>query len=405
MTNENKISLLKDELKAELINNILPYWMDKMEDDENGGFYGRISGEEQLMPHAEKGGILNARILWTFSSAYIALRDPAYLKIATRARDYILAHFFDTENGGTYWSLTYDGKLLDPKKQIYSIAFFIYAFSEYYRATGDKVSLDKAVELFHLIENYSFDLDDNGYFEAYSRDWKLLDNLRLSEKDANEKKTMNTHLHILEAYTNLYRVWNNSFLKDQLQNLLLVFLDKIVDNETCHLNLFFDEKWKCKSSVISYGHDIEASWLLYEAAEVLGDESLKIRTAEVCMKIVNAASEGLQDDGSIIYEKDKINGHVDRDRHWWPQAEAIVGYLNAYQLTQEDSFFGMAGGSWDYIKKHLIDHKNGEWFWSIKADGSINRTDDKAGFWKCPYHNARACLETVQRCNSLGLRK
>ena len=226
-----KIQLLKTELKSELINNILPYWIDNMVDNEHGGFYGQIRGNEQKVPLADKGGILNARILWTFSSAYLILKDPSYLQTANRANDYILKYFKDRDLGGTYWSITYEGKPSDTKKQIYSQAFFIYALSEYYRATGNDESLSAAKELYNLIEKYSFDNINNGYLESYSRDWKLLEDLRLSEKDANEKKTMNTHLHVLEAYTNFYRVCKQPSVAKQLGNMIVLFLDKFLDPE------------------------------------------------------------------------------------------------------------------------------------------------------------------------------
>ena len=386
---------LQTEVHKELVNGILPFWSQKMVDNQNGGFYGRIDGYDGLISDAEKGGILNARILWSFSSAFLHEKNPLYLEMAFRAKQYITTHFFDSRYGGTYWAVSFDGKPQDTKKQIYSQAFFIYAFSEHYRASGDQSSLQTAIELFRIIEKYSFDSESNGYFEAYSRDWKLLEDLRLSEKDANEKKTMNTHLHILEAYTNLYREWKDEGLRRQLRNLIQLFNKTIIDPTTYHLNLFFDENWTCKSVITSYGHDIEASWLLLEAAEVLGDGDLAETTKEICLQIVNAASEGLQADGSLIYEMDNATGHRDKDRHWWPQAEAVVGYLNAYKVTGKEEFLLNSLNCWKYIKENLVDKANGEWFWSIKEDGNVNRKDDKAGFWKCPYHNARMCLEVM----------
>ena len=390
---------LKYEMKSDLVTNILPYWMKKMVDEKNGGFYGQITGVETLVPQAEKGGILNARILWTFSAAYNSLKDPDYLKMADRAFDFCLNHFFDEEHGGTYWSLRFDGQPGDSKKQIYSLAFFIYAFSEYYVATSNQQSLDKAIELFQLIEKHSFDKRQNGYFEAFSCDWELLDDLRLSEKDANENKTMNTHLHILEAYTNLYRVWKDRTLQFQLKNLIELFVDRITNPQSFHLNLFFNDDWECKSSIISYGHDIEASWLIFEAAEVLGENEVLEKTKWITKKIIEASMEGLQPDGSLIYEKDLSTGYFDRERHWWPQAEAIVGFLNAYELTGEPNYIERASDCWQYIQNNLIDQAEGEWFWSISENGNVNRKDDKAGFWKCPYHNSRACLETIKRAD------
>ncbi len=390
------IQQLKSEVHEELIQNILPFWSQTMTDRKNGGFYGQITGENILVPQANKGGILNARILWSFSSAYLHEENPQYLEIANYAKNYVLNHFFDPEFGGTYWMVSFDGKPVDTKKQIYSQAFFLYAFTEHYRASGDESSLQTATNLFRIIEKNSFDTEMNGYFEAYSRDWKLLDDLRLSERDANEKKTMNTHLHVLEAYTNLYRVWKNEALSCQLRNLILIFTDQIVNQETYHLNLFFDEFWNTKSEVVSYGHDIEASWLIDEAARVLGDAELLRMVQEKCIHIAQVACEGLQSDGSLVYEK-KANGHLDTDLHWWVQSEAVVGFLNVYELTRDDEWLKKAEKTWKFISENLVDRENGEWVWSVSKDGAKNRKDDKAGFWKCPYHNSRMCLEVMTR--------
>lgn len=393
----NKISELKSEMLDVLQNNILPYWEKYMQDHENGGFYGRMSGDEKLMPEEEKGAILNARILWTYSSAYRLLKSSEYWEMATRAKRYLIDNFYDKRFGGIYWSLDYKGNPLDTKKQIYALGFAIYGLSEYHRATGDREALDYAIMLFKSIEEHSFDKEKNGYLEALTREWNEIEDMRLSEKDANEKKTMNTHLHILEPYTNLYRVWKNDELRKQIKNLIEVFLDKILNKETNHLKLFFDEDWNGKDHIISYGHDIEASWLIHEAALVLDDESLLKRVEAVVPLIANAAGEGLQPDGGMIYEKNTETGEVDADRHWWVQAETVVGYINLYEYFNNEDALEKALQCWNFIKKHLIDSKNGEWFWSLKADGTINTIDDKAGFWKCPYHNGRMCMELLGR--------
>ena len=389
------LAKLKSEVREVLLQNIMPFWSEKMPDYQNGGFYGKIDGTDQIVSTADKGGILNARILWSFSSVYLQEKNPVYLEMAKRAKNYILDHFFDAEFGGTYWTISFDGKPVDTKKQIYSQAFFIYAFTEHYRASGEESSLQTAIELFRMIETHSFDHDLNGYFEAYSRDWNLLEDLRLSEKDENEKKTMNTHLHILEAYTNLYRVWKNDELKQQLRNLILIFTEKIVNQSTNHLDLFFDENWNAKSTIVSYGHDIEASWLIDEAARVLGDEELLAKVQKICIGIALSACEGLQPEGSLVYELDK--GHLDTDRHWWVQAEGVVGFLNAFELTENPEWLDKAQNCWNYISENLVDLVGGEWFWSISKDGIPNRIGDKAGFWKCPYHNSRMCLEVMAR--------
>lgn len=391
------IVLLKNEVLDELTRNILPFWMTNMKDHERGGYYGRMTGGNQLVKDAPKGGILNARILWTFSSAAWQLGSEAYLAEAKRARDYIFQYFFDDHHGGTYWMLHADGMPADTKKQVYSQAFFIYALAEYYRASGDEEALSKAKTLFGLVERHSFDAVKNGYLEAYSRDWVLLDDLRLSEKDANEKKTMNTHLHVLEAYTNLYRVWKDEHLARQLKNLIGIFLDKIINKHTGHLDLFFDEDWNVKSTALSFGHDIEASWLLDEAAVVLDDEKTLRNMRATVLKVADAAAEGLRDNGALMNERDSATGHLDDNSDWWPQAESVVGFFNAYQVSGKNDYLYHALKNWDFIKKQIIDKQNGEWYWSVSADGRPDRVNDKAGFWKCPYHNGRMCLEVIHR--------
>lgn len=388
---------LKKEVFDELTRNILPFWMTRMKDDQRGGYYGQMTGGNELVKEAPKGGILNARILWTFSSAALHLRPEAYLAEAKRAKDYIFRHFFDDQYGGTYWMLHADGTPADTKKQIYSQAFFIYALAEYYRAGGDEEALSRAKALFGLIERHSFDTAKNGYLEAYSRDWVLLDDLRLSEKDANEKKTMNTHLHVLEAYTNLYRIWKDEHLACQLKNLIRIFLDKIIDKHTGHLDLFFDEDWNCRSSIYSFGHDIEASWLLDEAAVVLNDKETLHKVRGMALKVADAAAEGLRDNGALMNEKDSVTGHLDDNSDWWPQAESMVGFFNAYQVSGKNDYLYHVFKSWDFIKQHIVDKQHGEWYWSVSADGHKDTVNDKAGFWKCPYHNGRMCLELIDR--------
>lgn len=388
---------MRFEMLDVLENNILRFWQEKMVDDENGGFYGRITGLGRLEAEAEKGAVLNARILWTFSAAYRLLKKTNYLKIATRAKRVIIDTFYDHEYGGIYWSIDSRNRPLDTKKQIYALGFAIYGLSEYVRATGDTEALDYAIRLYESIECHSFDVEKNGYCEALTRDWREIADMRLSDKDENERKTMNTHLHILEPYTNLYRVWKDERLAKSLRNLIEIFTDKIFNPATGHLDLFFDDDWNSKYRIVSYGHDIEASWLIHEAALVLGDELLQKRVEMYVIEIAEAASEGYLPEGGMIYEMHLDSSEIDAERHWWVQAEAIVGYVNLYQNFEDTLSLNRAFQCWEFIKKFLIDFDNGEWFWSIKANGQINKDEDKAGFWKCPYHNGRMCMELIER--------
>ena len=391
------INRLRQEVLDILTGNILPYWIKKMPDHYNGGFYGQIDGKDTLIPQSEKGAILNARILWTFSSAYRLLKDPIYLKTATRAKDEIINHFYDKKYGGVFWSLDAKGTPLNTKKQIYAISFAIYGLSEYYRATGDIDALKYAIHLFHDIEIHSFDKVHNGYFEAFTCEWKEISDMRLSKKDENECKSMNTHLHILEAYTNLYRVWKDKYLKQQLQNLINLFIDKILDKNTNHLQLFFNDNWQSRCNIISYGHEIETSWLIHKAAFVMDDRQLISKIEPYIIKIADAATEGFFPEGGMIYELRQSNSLINADRYWWVQAETIIGYLNLYQHFNDKKSLARALQCWDFIRNNLIDYKNGEWYWSIYANGTINTVDDKAGFWKCPYYNSRMCMEIIER--------
>lgn len=389
---------LASQVRKELTENILPYWMKKM-CNPSSGFYGRISGTEELDTEAPVGGIMTARILWTFASAYRVLGasapdSEAYLNMAVRAKRLLIDRFYDTDFGGTYWSLNPDFSPLDTKKQIYAIAFTIYGLAELYRACGDEEALEYAVKLFLDIEDHSFDSAGDGYWEAFTREWAPIEDMRLSDKDANESKTMNTHLHVIEAYTCLYRVWKDPLLETRLRGLINIF-DKYILDGNGHLKLFFDNDWHCGYDIFSYGHDIEASWLLHEAALVLGDKDMLARVEARIPSIVAAATEGFTPEGGMKYEK--TGDHMDGDRHWWVQAESVVGYFNLWEHFGAQEGLANAICCWEFIKNGLIDKENGEWFWSVRADGTVNRVDDKAGFWKCPYHNGRMCLEIIER--------
>ncbi len=378
------------------LTSILRYWATYVPDPEHGGFYGQLDNDNQPDRLAPKGAVLNARILWAFAAAYHHQPHPEYLAVARRAYAYFVAHFLDAEHGGVYWSVDYQGRPLDTKKQVYALAFGIYGLAEYYRTSGETEALHHAQALYRTIEARAFDPERGGYFEAYARDWQPLADLRLSAKDANEKKTMNTHLHVLEAYATLYKVWPNAGLRQQLQGLLQDFAGRIIDPQTAHLTLFFDEDWQPKPAAISFGHDVEAAWLLLEAAEALHEPALIEQFRALAVQLAAAAAEGLAPDGSLRYELEP-GGHWAADRHWWVQAEAVVGFYNAYQVSGRDEFRAYSEGAWRFIQQHLLDQTRGEWFWGVRPDYSLMPGEDKVGPWKCPYHNSRTCLEMLRR--------
>lgn len=393
--NAAALATYKSEITIEL-SDILEWWMTYMVDHENGGFYGKVDDGNLATPTAAKGLVLNSRILYTFSSAYLLNPKNEYLTIANRAFDYLTTYFLDEESGGFYWSVDFNGHRLDSKKQVYGQAFVIYALAEYIKITQNEKALVLAKNTFELLEQHSFDPIHTGYIEAFTRDWKVMKDLRLSDKDQNEKKSMNTHLHVVEAYSNLYSVWQNDKLKLTIRRLLSNFKDHIIDKEHHHLQLFFTETWDVKSTLVSFGHDIEAAWLLQESATIIADEK-EIRTFKhIALQLTNAALKGLDKSGGLWNEFDYKTAHWSKEMHWWPQAEAMVGFLNAWQINGDQKFLFQSFASWSFIKNYLKS-KNGEWHWGIHSDYTLMQGEDKAGFWKCPYHNGRACIEMIKR--------
>jgi mannobiose 2-epimerase len=317
--------------------------------------------------------------------------------MARRAYEYLRSAFLDPEYGGVYWSVDAKGKPVFERKHHYAQAFAIYGLAEYYRATEQPESLAQAQSLFHLLEKHAFEPHYGGYIEGSSCKWEALTDMRLSERDLNCRKSMNTMLHILEAYTNLLRVSNEPALKAQHRAVIETFLDHIVDPATSHFKLFFDDQWNSLLPNVSYGHDIEGSWLLLEAAEVQGDIALVERVRQAAVRIAQAVyQDGLEADGSLPYESGP-QGLVDSDKSWWVQAEAMVGFYNAYQISGEERFEQAALGSWEFIRDHMLDRVYGDWIKKLHRDGSVDEGNYKVGPWECPYHNSRACFEMLDR--------
>jgi mannobiose 2-epimerase len=392
---------MREAVRLELFDDILPFWMTRTPDEKHGGFYGRISNDLIVDEHAPKSLVVTARILWTFSAVQRYKPDPGTLKIANRAYDFLLHRFWDLIYSGAHWMLDHEGRPIDRKKKIYGQAFLIYALTEYHRATGNPLAKEKAIQLFQLVEEFAYDRVNTGYFEAYERNWKLADDLRLSDKDLNEAKSMNTHLHLMEAYANLYRVWKDPLLQKRLEQLILNFRDRIIDRNADRLICFFTETWEPRSDLVSFGHDIEASWLLCESAGILGDPSLEKEIRAIALRMAEAVhGRGRDGDGSILYEADST-GIIDSDKHFWVEAEGVVGFLNAFQLSGDEKYLEDSRLCWEFIQKHLIDKKFGDWFYRTDRQGAPRMDVPKVSEWKCPYHSSRMCLETLDRLGKI----
>jgi mannobiose 2-epimerase len=396
------VEKLRERVELELRGDILPFWLKYAVDDEYGGFRGQIANDLTIDPLAHKGLILNARILWTFAKAYKVYGEEVYRLTARRAYEYLRQFFWDAEFGGVYWMVDHLGNPVETKKRIYGQAFTVYALAEYAAASSEKEPLEKAIALHRMIEDVSHDGDNGGYFETYERDWKLAGEQRLSEVDMDEKKSMNTHLHLLEAYANLLRIWNDDTLRERLRELLRIFLDHIIDPETRHFRMFFDEAWHDHSDRFSYGHDIEGSWLICEAAEILGDRAILEETRTAAVSMAQAVYEqALDKDGGLFYEG-RGKEIIDTDKQWWPQAEAVVGFRNAYEISGKDYFLRASEKSWEFIERYIVDRQHGEWYWLVSSDGTPSNDMYKVDPWKCPYHNSRTCFEVMERLDKLA---
>lgn len=391
-----RIASLQQEFREELIA-IADWWAAHTVDQEQGGFFGEIDAHNQPVKNASKGIILNARILWFFSEVAQEIDNPVYRSCATRAYDYVVAHFFDKEQGGVYWELDAAAVPINTKKQVYAQAFTIYALCAYYQLTGDAQALARALECFTLIEQYAIDHEHEGYLEAFTREWGVIADLRLSEKDLNYPKSQNTHLHILEAYTTLYQAQRTTKIKAALNYNIQMFDKYMIDKNTHHLRMFMDLEWKDFSPGYTYGHDIEASWLIAKALESLGDEAY---LAELTPTLINIAQvtvkEAIGEQGQVIDSYDFATRKFNVDTVWWVQAEALVGFLYAYATTGEEQYYQAAEKSWQFIKTYQIDRERGEWFWLSSLHQPNSDSYYKVGFWKCPYHNGRAMMEAIR---------
>lgn len=383
---------IKAEFASEL-DNILEYWKNFSADGINGGFLGKRDHNNKVIPNASKGIILNTRILWSFSTIGNFQQNKETRILADRAYHYLKEKFRDEQFQGVFWLLNAQGKPVNKRKQIYAQAFAIYSLSEYFLLSKNDNAKEWAISLFELVEKYAKDEKRNGYLEAFQEDWSPIFDMRLSEKDQNAAKTMNTHLHILEAYTALFKITGDERVILALENLINLFLDKFLKKGTNHFHLFFDENWNEIGNTISFGHDIEAAWLLIEAAKAVGDNKLVIRTESAALALAETfLKEAYIKNAGIINEKDIDSGKIDTDRHWWPQAEAMLGLAYAHKISGDPKFLDALIDIWNFTKVHIIDHENGEWFFRIDKNNVPYKNEDKLGMWKGPYHSSRACI-------------
>lgn len=392
---------LRQKMEAELRNNILPFWLKHAVDEEFGGFRGRIKHDLTVDARAPKGLILNTQILWTFSRAFRFYREPAYLSAAQRAYEYLACTFWDRKLGGVYWLVDHQGIPMDSRKRIDGHAFAAYALAEYSHASGDREALGKAMRLVERMEVVGHDAKHGGYFESFERDWKPALKQRPSGADLEERKSANTHLALLQAYTALLRPNENPLIRLRLRELVEIVLDRMIDPAAQHVTLSFDPEWRTRSEKISFGHGIQASWMLCQAAETLADGPLLERVREAALLLAQAVFEqGIDDDGGVLHFCGP-GANIDSDKHWWVQAEAVAGFVNAWQISGWDHYLIAAERIWEFVEQHMVDREHGEWLWIASEPGAARAERDKAGPGKGPLPNSRACFEVMERLDAI----
>lgn len=386
--------MMVEEIKAHLINDIIPFWKG-LRDDEFGGYYGYLDYDLKLDKKAVKGCILNSRITWFFSNAYTLLKDVSLLEEAKHGFAFLKEHCMDKDNGGIYWSMKYNGEPEDTTKHTYNQAFSIYALSSYYEASGDEEALEMAKELFHIIETRC--TDEIGYKEAFDKEFHEIENDKLSENGVIAEKTMNTLLHVFEAYTELYRVAKLPEVKERLEWIMDTFADKVYNPALHRQEVFFDRNMNSILDLHSYGHDIETAWLIDRGVEVLGEKKYEDKMSPITRDLTAQIYKVAFDGRSLANECEK--GVVNKHRIWWVQAETVVGFLNGFQKNPDKpEYLDAAKAEWNFIKEYVIDKRKGsEWFWEVDPDGKPYEGRPIVEPWKCPYHNGRMCFEVIKR--------
>ena len=386
--------MMVEEIKSHLLENIIPFWK-SLRDDEYGGYYGWMDYDLKLDKKAVKGCILNSRILWFFSNAYTLLKDESLLEEAKHGFAFMKEHCMDKENGGIFWSIKYNGEPEDTTKHTYNQAFAIYALSSYYEASGDEEALNMAKGLFRIIEERC--TDDIGYKEAFDKEFHEIENDKLSENGVIAQKTMNTLLHVFEAYTELYRVAKLPEVKERLKWIMDTFAQKVYNPKLHRQEVFFDAKMNSIIGLHSYGHDIETAWLIDRGVEVLGEKEYEEKMTPITKDLTAQIYKIAFDGHSLANECEK--GVVNTHRIWWVQAETVVGFLNGWKMNPDKpEYLEAAQNEWEFIKEYVIDKRSGsEWFWEVDENGNPYPGRPIVEPWKCPYHNGRMCFEVIKR--------
>jgi cellobiose epimerase len=401
--------------REELHNNILAYWIKYAVEKEGDGFYGAVDLLGNPVPEAPKSCVLNARILWTFAAAAKESGNPQYGIIADRAFNVLNRYFADAQHGGYFMTISAGNQPLDDIKHTYAQAFVLYALSKYYEFRPSVELMDQITTYFNFLEAKTKDPLHIGYFEAFTRNWQIYSTNRMA--DNNEPRSMNTHLHILEAYAAFYNICKDSLVAQRLRELLELFTDRILRYDG-HLGIFFDEAFseaEASKGTCSFGHDIEASWLLWEAAEILNDKNIIEKMRPLSVRMLEAVDRvGIDKDGGLFLESTRYGSHLRTNKHWWPQAETLVALMNGFQLTGDPKYWEKLKLSWNFIDQHVIDHEHGEWFTKVSRLGvpyltepeddpsPYYRNDWKIDPWKCPYHNGRAMMELISRIRKVN---
>ena len=388
------------DMREDLTERILPYWYDTTLDKTNGGY---VLADDVQGPRAatEKQLVTQSRLIWTFSRVHLkgySAEKRNYLKAAEHGYRFLLDHFLDKKNGGYFWTTDLSGKVLNDRKIIYGESFVIYALVEYYRASNDKEALRRAIDLYHDVQQHAHDPKNGGWFEHFTRDWTPI--LKPDPEAIVEVagyKSANTHLHLMEALTELYEVTLDDETKHSLEESLRLnttyFYPKDAGKSCFHRQPDWKEVTDPKSAGLSYGHNVEFAWLMIRAQKVLGAPPA---WDHFYAHLNHAMNYGYDHEHGGLYSRGSDDKPAtDTDKVWWVQAEMLAALSDALQQKRNAEYEVALKKLLDFVTNFMTDPSDGVWLDTVTAEGKFKNTG-KAHNWKANYHDVRAMLKFIE---------
>jgi len=410
MTVNEKLLNLKERADWNARECIFPFWTSEyILDEENGGFYGKVTRDMEIVKDEPRSLVLTGRMVYAFSNAWMLYRDEIYLDRAKRAFDYLEKYFYDPVYGGAYSTVSYKGEVIDDNKPTYAESFLIMAAAAYYHATRDQRAYEIALESFRIMEE-KVKIAPGVYRNGFTRDWSKPAEMRFGSgrRAVSMPDGIMFQHHLCQAYEQLYRATNDPIVGKALREFSEYICETLYDPEYRCFKGFMDKEGNRLGTRQSFGHDCEISYLAMDIAELVGDDELISKTKDVCKAVLKQVLENDFDSyGSLFNGGDLATGQREESRVWWAQAEAVTAMLCGYELTGDTAYLDACMKQLEYIEKYFVDRKDGDWFNNVIVDEQGWRIVDgmhgfdKLNAGKCPFHNSHMCFEVIRRVDRI----